>query len=87
MIKTSNLEWCSRLRNEQHAWSMGLKDRFINNRSRPLVQFDKEMNKIAEFKNSQIAQEKTGYNRSVIGRAARGDINYAYGFIWKFKEN
>lgn len=84
--RASNLEWSTRLENEQHAWKLGLKNRFTNNKSKPLIQFDNTMNMVAEFANSQIAQEETGFNRSVIGRAARGDIRQAYGFIWKFKD-
>ena len=57
-------------------------------KSKPVLQYDKQGNFIAEFnsaKEATIAMGKPG--KDDIGNVCRGKNKTAYGFIWKFKEN
>lgn len=52
--------------------------------SKPVIQYDKAMNYIAEYKSAKEAHEKTGITH--ISDVARGDRKAAGGYIWKWKE-
>lgn len=52
--------------------------------SKPVIQYDKAMNYIAEYKSATEAHEKTGITH--ISDVARGNRKAAGGYIWKWKE-
>jgi hypothetical protein len=54
--------------------------------SKPILQFDKGQNLIAEWDSIQQASTKLNINRSDIGSVCNGRYKTAGGFIWKFKE-
>jgi len=56
--------------------------------NKPILQFDQQGNFIKEFENLKTAQSIIRPNNpkgDQIGLACRGKIQYAYGYIWKFK--
>ena len=63
--------------------------------SKPILQYDKEGNFIAEFPNARLAGESiglTGIKYRNINRVAKGGKwnkhrHAAYGYIWKYKNN
>jgi hypothetical protein len=62
---------------------------FISNRnSKPLLQYDKNMNFIKEWENAVIAGKILNINKSIINAVARQNgINHtAGGFIWRYKD-
>ena len=93
-IKTNNgmlnLEWAMVKENVQHSYDTGLKFaiRGINNvLSKPVIQYDMNLIKIAEFGSTVEAQRITGISRRCISYCANGDTKYAGGYIWKFKSD
>lgn len=85
----TNLEWCTQSENQIHAFKMGLnrgRKGEENVRSRSIIQYDKNMNKIAEWGCMSTAQEKLGINVSNICNCCKGKIKSIGGFVFKYKE-
>ena len=87
---TSNLEWCTRTENERHAYKTGLKNSRYgkeNKNSKPVIQYDLDMNIIAEYAGAREAGRKTGYNQSNITKCCNKCKHYntVGGYIWKYK--
>lgn len=86
--KVSNLEWCTRLQNNQHAIDMGLIKRTgkDNSSSRPVIQMDMYGAEIARFESCLLAEKSFGFHRSHINRLCNGNGKYksCYGFKWKY---
>ncbi len=57
-------------------------------RNKAVLQYDKNMNFIAEYESLQAAAIATGATRSHIGEVCNGSVirRTAAGFIWKFKK-
>lgn len=81
-----NLEWCTRLENEKHAWHTGLKSMKGANHfnSCPIIQMTIEDQVVGRFINGTDMETRTGLNRSVVQRCCRGKIKTAYGYKWKY---
>jgi hypothetical protein len=60
------------------------KEKISINNSKPVVQYDKNMNKIKEYLSITDASKKTLINISCIGSCCRNKQKTAGGFIWKF---
>lgn len=87
--KLENLEWCSRNENMQHASKMNLMKPCIGNNnplSKTIIQYDKDMNKIAEYGCIREIERKTRYRNQNISHCCNGKFKTAYGYIWRFKE-
>ena len=87
--RVSNLEWCTRTENERHAYKTGLKQpKYADNHwsSKKVIQYDKNMNKIAEYGSIREAERKTGYDNGFISACCKGKYKTAYGYIWRYKE-
>lgn len=57
-----------------------------NPHSKTVIQYDKEMNKIAEYGSTSEAERKTGIYQTNIARCCRKGIKTAGGYIWRYKE-
>lgn len=77
----SNLEWCSNKENSQHAHDNGL-----NSNTKPIIQYDIDMNKINEFKSQKEASNILNISYSSISKCCRGKQKNTGGFIFKFLE-
>lgn len=53
----------------------------------PIVQFDKNGVRIAEYRTSGDAEKETGVSQSNIRRCCRGEIYSTGGFMWKFAKD
>lgn len=61
---------------------------FIEKKSKPVLQFDKENNLIKEWKSATIAAKTLNINQRNLSSVANGSNKYRKtcgGFIWKFK--
>jgi len=75
--KLTNLEWCTASENVQHAHDTGL-----NPSQKPIIQYDKKMNKIKEFKS--IIEASTELKISTISSCCLGKQKTVGCFIFKF---
>ena len=89
-----NLEWVTQSENEKHAHEMGLKPKpqahkgkfgKNNKSSKPIIQYDKYGNIVAEYFSITEAANKNKFDNSHIGKACKGKLKTAYNYIWKFK--
>ena len=73
--RVDNLEWCDRKYNNNYSLS------------KAVIQYDKNNNKIAEYKSIKEASKQTGIKNTSISQCCRKVIHYntAGGYIWKFK--
>lgn len=53
--------------------------------SKPILQYDKDMNLIKEYKSATDAMIETGVKNDTISHCLRGKTKSAGGFIWKYK--
>lgn len=65
-------------------WNRGLNED-IGNRSKIVLQYDKNGNFIAEYKNCRIASEKYNCNPESIRNCCNGISKSSKGYIWKYK--
>lgn len=65
----------------------GFGEKVINNKSKIIIQFDKQNNFIKEWPSAVIASIELKINKSQINSAARGNTptKTAGGYIWKYK--
>ena len=80
--RMENLEWCNRHENMQHAWKTGLKKALPG---KPVLQYDRNDNFIAEYISQQEAWRQTGVNGSSIGKCCKGYRKTIGGYKWKYK--
>lgn len=57
----------------------------FNSIMKPVLQFDKDNNLIAEFESMSEAFRQTGIQRQDIGKVCLGKLKSAGGYIWKIK--
>lgn len=56
-------------------------------KTKPLIQYDLNMNFIAEYNSARDAEKETGIGYKLISRVCRGERDCTCGYIFKFKEN
>lgn len=83
--RVENLEWSTYKENNRHAYETGLNDethRRNRKGSMRVLQYDADMNLIAEYPSAREAERQTGVDCSCIGIGIRKGWKYG-GFIWK----
>lgn len=91
-----NLEWCTRSKNEKHAYLIGLanssnKQKAIVSKyakehySKRINQYDLNGNFIREWYSMHEVWRQLGIRPSYICRCCKGLRNQTYGYIWKYK--
>ena len=88
----SNLEWVTRSENHHHRYKV-LGQRGVNYgktgaknwKSKPVLQYDKEMNFVAEYPGVMEAQRQTGISESNIRCVIYGRSKTAGGYKWEYK--
>jgi hypothetical protein len=63
----------------------GFGNKITELKSKPIQQFDLDGNFIREFNSIKDANSFLNKNSHSIGRACRGEVKTAFGFIWKWK--
>ena len=81
--RLDNLEYCTRLENEKHAWKTGLKKINKTTRHTSVKQYDLDFNFIAKYYSQKEAERKTNTRRGDISACITGRQHTANGFIWK----
>ena len=86
----SNLEWCTRKHNDNHARRTGLHK---SDGDKAVVQYSLSGVPIAEYKSASEAARKTGASRSAIANVCNRRKNQKgyehktnHGYIWRWKE-
>ena len=79
--KLDNLEWNSHKENSNHAYSTGL-----NKNTKEIIQFDKNMNKIKEFKSINQASRELNISAVRISKCCNKRLNKVDNYLFLFKE-
>lgn len=75
-----NLEWCTQGQNASHAWQTGLN----KGRNKIVLQYDKSMNLLNEYKSAKEAERITNISNAHINKVCSGQRKTAGGYIWQF---
>lgn len=87
--KIENLEWCTRSYNTKHAYKTGLRKKYIGNKnvlSKPIIQYDTNMNIIKEWESCNIASKELNISHGNIWRSMKSNCK-AGGYYWKYKNS
>lgn len=84
--RAENLEWTTYAENNMHAIDTGLnKMGVMNNKSsRPVAQYDLDMNLIKVYPSIKEAERQTGVINQKIIPCCKGKFRTGGGFIWKY---
>ena len=86
--KVGNLEWCTPFYNVNYgSRSEKCRNSQINdiNKSKPVLQYDKNMNLLNEFQSINEASRELGFFNTNISSCCIGKIKTSMGYIWRFK--
>ena len=81
--RVENLEWVTWSENNKHSLNE-LWNKKNNWQKKPIIQYDKEMNKIAEFDWVSIAWRILWISHQQISNNLKMKQNYCHGFIFKY---
>lgn len=79
-----NLEWCTKSYNCKYG--TGTKRR-IEKRIRPILQYTKDFQLVAEYPSIKEASEKNNISSGAIINVCAGRYNTAHNYIWRYKES
>ena len=79
--KIENLEWCNNQYNVNHAYKNGL----ANHYTKSVKQYDLKGNYIKTFESIIKASEAVNGQHTNITKCAKGCINSAYGYKWRYE--
>lgn len=84
--RVENLEWVTSSENIRHRiYVLGVK--LTNNiKSKPVLQYDMNMNLIKEYPSAKEAHRQTGLSQGHISQCCRGEFKQYKGFVWRYKE-
>jgi hypothetical protein len=86
--RVENLEWCTMLENNIHAYKTGLKvlpKGKDDKRSKPIIQFSISGEFIREWESSRHPERELGFRQGCIMNCISGIQKSAHGFVWKRK--
>lgn len=78
-----NLEWVTPRENNLHYYLTQKPQKKHFQQPIPVVQYDLQHNKIAEFSSMSRARKATGVSVVQIARCIHGEVSQANGFIWE----
>ena len=81
-----NLEWVSPRENNLHYYQeikKRIKEKKSFEKAIPVIQYDLQYNKIAEYASMSQAHKATGVSVVQIARCIHGEVKQANGFIWE----
>ena len=82
----NNLEWVSPRENNLHYYQeirQATKEKKHFEKAIPVIQYDLQHNKIAEYSSMSQAHKVTGVSVVQIARCIHGEVRQANGFIWE----
>lgn len=95
--RVSNLEWCTQLENNQHAWKTGLinKEKMTKigkkyielncrNNKKPVFQMTKDGKIINKFNSIVEAEKETNVSNKHISAVCKGKRKTTGGYVWKY---
>ena len=84
--KAENLEWCTYAENNAHAVEVGLNRMSARNNkaSKPVAQYDKDMNFIKAYPSIKEAERQTGIINQKIVPCCQGKYKTGGGYIWQY---
>lgn len=87
--RVENLEWCTIAYNNNYGnrnMNISLSQRNDRNKSKKVIQYDKQMNKISIFPSVMEASRCTGVKESSIRNVCKQKTHYltAGGYIWRY---
>lgn len=87
--RVENLEWCTVDYNINYGTCNERKRKSLTNnpkKSKIVLQFTLDGKFIKEYLSVRGAERQTGYGQGNISAVCRGELNQAYGYKWKYKD-
>lgn len=79
----SNLEWITQKENIQHAYQ----NNFVKLNTKPVLQYDKDMNYIKKYNSISEAVKETCCDRSAIIKVCQGKQKTSLSYIWRYEDD